>query len=45
MEGKQLTITWHVDNLKILHLNRKVVSDTIEWMESIYGEMHGTHGK
>ena len=28
-EGEQMTITWHVDNLKILYVDRKVVSDTI----------------
>ena len=44
-EGKHLTITWHVDDLKILHFNRKVISDTIAWLESIYGEMHGTCSK
>ena len=43
--GKQLTIMWHVDNLKISHIDRKVVSDTILWLESIYDEMHGTRGK
>ena len=43
--GKQLTITWNVDDLKISHVNRKVVLDTIVWLESIYGEMHATHGK
>ena len=44
-EGKHLTITWHVDDLKILHFNRKVISETIAWLESIYGEMHVTCGK
>ena len=43
--GNQLTITWHVNNLKIFHVGRKVVSDTIVWMESIYREMHSTCGK
>ena len=43
--GKQLTIKWHVDDLRISHVNRKFVSDTIVWLESIYGEMHGTRDK
>ena len=43
--GKQLTITWQVYDLNILNVERKVVSDTIVWLESIYGEMHGTRGK
>ena len=42
---KQLTITWNVDNLKISHVDRKVVSDTILWLESIYGKMHRTCDK
>ena len=41
--GKQLTITWHVENLKISHADRKFISYTIVWLESIYGDMHGTH--
>ena len=45
VEGKHLTITWHVEDLKISHIDRKVVSDTIVWMESIYGDMHGTRGR
>ena len=43
--GKKLTITWHVDDLKISHVDRKVVSYTIVWLESIYGDMHGTSGQ
>ena len=34
-----------MDDLKILHVKRKAISDTIVWMESIYGEMDGNHGK
>ena len=45
MGGKQLTITWHMDDLKISHVNKKVVLDTIVWLESIYGKMHRTRGK
>ena len=45
VNGKQLTITWHVDDLKISHVNRNVVSNTITWLESIYGEMHGSRGQ
>ena len=43
--GKQLTIIWHIDNLKILHVDRRVVSDTIVWLESINGKMYGARGK
>ena len=44
-EGGNLRINWHVDDPKISHIDRKVISDTIVWLESIYGEMHGTRGK
>ena len=44
-EGKHLTIKWHFEDLKISHVDRKVVSDNILWLESIYGMMHGTRGK
>ena len=42
VEGKQLTITWHVDDLKISHDDRKSVSSTILWLEPVYGKMNGT---
>ena len=32
-------------NLNISHIDRKFVSDTIVWIESIYSEMHGTRRK
>jgi hypothetical protein len=35
---KQFTITWHVDDLKLSHVDAKVVDDTITWLKSIYGE-------
>eukprot|EP00957_Ditylum_brightwellii_P134567 10259338-Ditylum_brightwellii.AAC.1 len=28
---KQFTMVWHVDNLKISHVDPKVVDDFIEW--------------
>ena len=45
VEGEQLRITWHMEDLKILLIDRRVVLDTIIWMESIYSDMHGTHVK
>ena len=45
VRGNQLTITWDVDDPKISHVDRKVVSDTIVWLEYIYSDMHGTRGK
>ena len=44
VDGKQLTITWNVDNLKTSHIDRKLVLRTILWLELVYGDMHGTRG-
>lgn len=37
--GKQCTGTWHVDNLKISHKERKVVDSVISQLESRYGNL------
>ena len=33
VEGKRLMIMWNVDDLKIYHIDRKVVSSTILWLD------------
>jgi hypothetical protein len=38
INGKQFTITWHVDDLKLSHVDVKVVDEMISWLKSIYGE-------
>ena len=38
VDGKQLTVTWHVDNLKVLHVKQEVVNDFIEWVQNMYRE-------
>jgi hypothetical protein len=38
INGKQFTIKWHVDDLKLSHVHVKVIYDTITWLKSIYGE-------
>ena len=45
MKGTQLTVVWHVDDLKISHIKRSVVTDTILWMESKYGKINAKRGK
>jgi hypothetical protein len=46
VNGKQFTITWHVDDLKLSHVDLKEVDKTIEWLKSIYGEdMRVSRGK
>jgi hypothetical protein len=32
VNGEQLTVCFHVDHCKILHLIPKVVDETIEWL-------------
>jgi hypothetical protein len=36
INGKQCTICFHVDNCKISHVSKKVVTDTIEWLRTNY---------
>ena len=39
-----MTITWHVDDLKISHNSDDVISDVITWLESIYGQLDASRG-
>ena len=44
--GKQTTITCHVDDLKILHIDADKVTKVIYWMKVIYGSnMKKSRGK
>ena len=45
INGKQCTITWHVDDLKISHEDKRVVDDAIKKLESIHGKLSVTRGK
>ena len=45
INGKQCTIVWHVDDLKISHVETSVVDDVIKMLESTYGEMPTQRGK
>jgi hypothetical protein len=38
VNGKQLTITWHADDLKLSHVESNVVTIMIKWLKSIYGQ-------
>jgi hypothetical protein len=38
VDGKQLTVVWHVDDLKILHVSTKVVDDLITNLDSKFGK-------
>ncbi len=39
VEGKQITITWHMDNLKISHVNPHVGTNLLKYLEHIYGKL------
>ena len=53
VHGKQLTIAWHVDDLKVSHKKYQVVSHIVRWLKAKYeqlfedgsGAMMITHGK
>lgn len=36
LNGKQLTIVFHVNDCKLLHVDLKVLNNTIEWMHQDY---------
>ena len=38
INGKQHTIAWHVDDLKISHVDPKVNDDFIKWVDELYGD-------
>ena len=42
--GKQMMITWHVDDLKISHDSDDAISGVITWLESIYGQLDASQG-
>jgi hypothetical protein len=45
IDGKQITICWHVYDLKISHKNKKQVDEIEEWLKSIYGNVTVSRGK
>ncbi len=47
-DGKQCTVLWHVDNLKISHMDLAVVTEVIKLLEKAFGieaPLTKTHGK
>ena len=45
INGKQCTITWYVDDVKVYHENSEVVSNIIKILESKFGALRTTRGK
>ena len=43
--GKQLTLLWRVDDLRISRVDANEVTKMIQWLESEYGKMHRSRGK
>jgi hypothetical protein len=37
VNSKQLTVPWHVDDLKISHMEPKLVDDFLTWIKATYG--------
>ena len=45
IDGKQCTVVWYVDDMKISHADPAVVTDVIEQLEQFFGKMTITRGK
>ena len=49
VDGSQMTVVWHVDDLKISHVKKKCVDDFIDWAKSMYedkvGKVKASRGK
>ena len=41
VDGSQMTVVWHVDDLKILHVKKKCVDNFIDWAKSMYEDKVG----
>eukprot|EP00977_Amphora_coffeiformis_P023672 scaffold13930_cov161-Amphora_coffeaeformis.AAC.1 len=48
VKGSQMTVSWHVDDLKVSHIDPKQVDTFIQWVKDTYGaigEVKTTRGK
>ena len=45
VRGKQMTICWHVDNLKISHIDSRDVMKMLDILQKKYGKMQTTRWK
>ena len=43
--GKQMTVTWHVDYINISHIESSEVTSMMKWLESQYGQIRIYRGK
>jgi hypothetical protein len=45
IDGKQCTIAWYVDDLKVSHMKKSVVVEILKAIEAKFGTLKITHGK
>ncbi len=45
IDGKKMTIVWHVDDLKASHVDTNIVTEITEWLKSTYGDLKVNCGK
>jgi hypothetical protein len=45
VQGNQFTVLWHVDDLKMSHMDYDEVTSMINWLEGIYRDMKVSRGK
>jgi hypothetical protein len=38
-----MKIVWHIDDLKMSHVNEMVLDGELEWLDTIYGSLFGTN--
>ena len=38
-KGEQLTVCWHVDDLKSSHINPKVNDEFLQWIKDTFGQL------
>ena len=36
VQGKQLTVVWHVDDLKVSHVSTAILTNMADWLHSTY---------
>jgi len=39
VKGKQMTVSWHVDDLKVSHVNPKEIEHFLKWVKETYGSI------
>ena len=46
INGKQMMLVWHMDDMKISHISAKAVTHMIKWLKKTYQKLlHGELGK